>query len=97
MKWITVGEVQWPWFVFEMGSGSPGGYRIVWRGRVGVFQPVQFREAKHLLWAVERRLHHAKLQWVAMASGTKRGVYGGTPLRVLVRRINAETQRTRRS
>lgn len=61
-----------------------------WRGRVDVFQPIQFRKAEHLCWAVERRCQLAGLEWVAMACGTERGIYGQVALRVLVRRANAE-------
>lgn len=87
-RWITIGEVHSPWFVFEQQGGTPGGFHMTWRGRTHVFQPLQFRKAEHLCWAIERRLRLSHLQWVAMASETKRGLYGGTALRVLVRRLN---------
>jgi hypothetical protein len=87
-RWITIGEVQWPWFVFERCSGTPGGYLMVWRGDVDpVFQPCEFRRAEHLCWAIERRLRLAKLQWVAMACAVPRGTTFSATVRVLVSRI----------
>jgi hypothetical protein len=93
-RWITIGEVRHPWFVFEMGAGTPGGYHLAWCGRVGVFQPVQFRQAEHLCWAVERRLRLSRLQWVAMATEIERtGLYGERAVKVLVRRLKLEVGR----
>jgi hypothetical protein len=96
-RWITIGVVQWPWFVFEMGTGSPGGFLMTWRGRLVAFQPTEFRRAEHLCWAVERRLQLSRLQWVAIATEIeRRGLYGERAVKVLVRRFHrggAEAQR----
>lgn len=84
-RWITIGTVGWPWFVFEMGSGTPGGYHILWAGKTAWCQPWQFRRAEHLCWAIERRLQLSRLQWVAMASAVPR-VRGRAEVWVLVKR-----------
>lgn len=84
-RWLTIGVVQWPWFVYERQSGSPNGYLMIWRGRVDWCQPCEFRRLEHLFWAVERRLHLCGLQWVAFASEVPRRDLKVT-LRVLVRR-----------
>ena len=69
-----------------MCNETPNGFYVRWRGRLGVFQPVQFRKAEHLCWAVEVRLRQAGLDWVAMATELKFGWNGKRQLRVLVRR-----------
>lgn len=93
VRWITIGVVQTGWFVFQQQSGTPDGLLMSWRGRIDCVQPLEFRCWEYLFWAVERRLHLAKLQWVAIASEVQRPSWCTITLRVLVRRQMGRQQR----
>ncbi len=54
------------------GAGIPGGIWLNWRGRVDWCQPTEFISFNQLFAAVRHRLHLARLEPVAIASGWPR-------------------------
>lgn len=62
---IIIGRVTSPHYVLCANAGFPGGVLMLWRGRVGFFQPSEFITWRGLVRAVRHRLEKAGLKLMA--------------------------------
>ena len=90
---IIIGRVVQDYFVRVANCGYPGGLLMHWRGRVGVFQPIEFLGWEELAWAIERRLELAGLEQVGERELLTTKETGGLPVRVRVRRKQNQNQK----
>jgi hypothetical protein len=88
-RWITIGFVKSPHAFMWFNWGVPFGLLMQWRGRMTVFQPMQFLSWRDLFDAILIRLALANLQLIALASviGADRLARGGVELIALVKRL----------
>jgi hypothetical protein len=68
-RWICIGAARGGWYVLASNCGFPGGILMNWRGRLGVFQPIEFLCWRDLWRAIQRRAEIAGLEALALASG----------------------------